>query len=107
MKYLTVFMILFFPVLAAQAEKDSKTSPLLPENNPEAMVMIPGGIFEMGIPEKDLDQLVKMGRRVPHMSRRHAKWWFGDEIPPHAVKIDPFYMDTHEVTNRLFGQFVR
>lgn len=77
------------------------------ENIPEGMVIIPEGRFEMGIAEEDLKHLVEMGRKVPHMSERLAKWWFGDEIPRHAVEIDSFYMDFHEVTNRRFAEFVR
>lgn len=74
--------------------------------SPEGMVFIPGGTFEMGIAEKDLEALVEMGKKVPHMSMTHAKWWFGDEVPKHAVGVAPFYMDIHEVTNRKFKQFV-
>ena len=72
----------------------------------EGMVSIPGGSFEMGIAEEDLETLVEMGRQVPHMSELIAKWWFGDEIPRHTVQVDTFQMDTHEVTNRQFSQFV-
>jgi len=73
---------------------------------PEGMVLIPAGTFEMGIDEEDLKQLVEMGRKVPHMSELHAKWWFGDEIPKHAIELDSFYMDKCEVTNKQFEQFV-
>ena len=74
---------------------------------PEGMVLIPGGTFEMGIDKADLEQLVEMGRGVPHMSELHAYRWFGDEIPRHTVKIDSFYIDIYEVTNRQFRQFVQ
>ena len=29
-----------------------------------------------------------------------------DESPLHEVKVDSFYMDMHEVTNRQFAEFV-
>ena len=29
------------------------------------------------------------------------------ELPQHKVRVDMFYLDTHEVTNRLFQQFVQ
>jgi len=38
------------------------------------MVLIPTGRFEMGISESDMDTLVNMGRKVPHMSLNHASW---------------------------------
>ena len=75
-------------------------------NPPEGMVLIPAETFEMGISEEDLDSLVTMGRNVPHMSLLHAKWWFGDEVPEHMVDVGAFYMDSQEVTNEEFGEFV-
>ncbi len=49
------------------------------------MVLIPGGIFEMG---GDNDQASE------------------DEFPKHKVKVAFFYMDVSEVTNAQFQQFV-
>jgi len=77
-----------------------------PAVDAEGMVLIPGDRFEMGIDEEDLEALVEMGKNVPHMSDLLAMWWFGDEIPRHTVEVDAFYLDTHEVTNRRFSQFV-
>jgi formylglycine-generating enzyme required for sulfatase activity len=50
---------------------------------PEGMVRIAGGTFEMGSTEG-----------WPH------------EQPVHTVKVDAFYLDTHEVTNAEFAKFV-
>ncbi len=72
----------------------------------QKMILIPGGTFEMGIDSSDIHELVVMGYKVPHMNEGHALWWFGDEIPRHQVKVDSFYMDVHEVTNREFKEFV-
>lgn len=49
------------------------------------MVMIPGGIFEMGGDNDQADP---------------------DEYPKHKVKVDAFYMDLTEVTNRQFKAFI-
>ncbi|MEX0987418.1 MAG: formylglycine-generating enzyme family protein, partial [Bacteroidales bacterium] len=51
----------------------------------EGMVYIPGGTFTMG------------GDSI---------WGEEDEFPRHRVKISPFYMDKHEVTNAQFREFV-
>lgn len=71
------------------------------------MVLIPAGEYEMGTSEEDLPLLVELGRRVPHMNDPHARSWFGDEMPTHTVRVDSFYMDCTEVTNRQFNEFVR
>ena len=49
------------------------------------MKLIPGGTFTMG------------GR---------SDQAYPDEFPQHKVSINPFYIDTHEVTNAEFDQFV-
>ena len=59
--------------------------PSPPTNDPRVanMQWLPGGRFEMG----ELNT-------VP------------DEFPPHAVELDGFWIDTTEVTNRQFKEFV-
>ena len=49
------------------------------------MVLIPGGVFDMG---GDNDQASP------------------DEYPKHKVQVSPFYMDATEVTNAQFKKFV-
>ena len=73
----------------------------------EGMAVIPGGSFEMGIDEEDLEELVKMGHKIPHMRMPIARTWWSNEIPRHTVKVDSFCMDTHEVTNAQFREFVQ
>lgn len=60
------------------AEKSQSTSRV-----PVGMAIIPGGVFEMGMAESN-----------------------ADEAPVHAVKLEPFLLDRHEVTNRQFAGFV-
>lgn len=52
---------------------------------PEGMVWIPGGQFLMG-------------------SNSRMAW--EEEGPAHYVKVKPFWMDAHEVTNEQFAKFV-
>ena len=52
---------------------------------PEGMVWIPGGEFTMG--------------------SEHPEAW-PNEAPEHRVRVDGFWMDTHEVTNAEFAEFV-
>ena len=55
------------------------------DTSSKGMVYIPGGDFMMG---GDNDQASE------------------DEFPKHAVSVDPFWMDEHEVTNAQFAAFV-
>jgi formylglycine-generating enzyme required for sulfatase activity len=61
-----------------------------------AMVFVPGGEYQRGrthtLPDDDL------------------KWYpevMKDDRPVRAIHVDPFYMDTHEVTNAEYARFVR
>jgi sulfatase modifying factor 1 len=49
------------------------------------MVLIPGGVFEMGADNNQADP---------------------DELPKHSVQVSSFYMDRTEVTNAQFQKFV-
>jgi formylglycine-generating enzyme required for sulfatase activity len=63
------------------------------------MVLVPGGEFEMGSSERDLEtamEVFDIGRRgllVP-------------EMPRHRVKIDSFWIERYLVTNAQFRDFV-
>ena len=57
------------------------------EEGPVGMVWIPGGEYTMGAAERDME------------ARR-------DEYPAHRVRVDGFWMDTTEVTNSEFAEFV-
>src|SRR3954462_6561009 len=51
---------------------------------PPDMVWVPGGEFTMGT---------------------DSELGWADEKPAHRVRVDPFWMDEHEVTNAQFRQF--
>ncbi|MGH9659176.1 MAG: formylglycine-generating enzyme family protein [Bryobacteraceae bacterium] len=75
----TVSLLLALPLAAAQP----------------GMTFIPGGEYPRGrthaLPDDDL------------------KWWpvlMRDDRPVKKIRVDPFYLDTHEVTNQQYAAFV-
>jgi len=53
------------------------------------MVLIPSGSFQMG-----------------SLATTDGMPIFGDEVPKHTVSEDAYYMDTHEVTNAQYADFM-
>lgn len=73
--------------LSCSTDKPSdKAAPPAAGPAPEGMVYIPGNSFEMGGKSPQAD---------------------ADEFPRHTVRLNPFWMDIHEVTNRQFSDFVK
>ncbi len=97
MRKITIILFLFISTL---------TSPAQDQKILKGMVFIPGAAFQMGIEEHELEELAEMGKKVPHMSMVHSRWWFGDEMPLHTVTLNSFYIDIHEVTNTQYLRFV-
>src|SRR5260221_5875656 len=64
----------------------SKLPPRFATVAPSGMIWIPGGEFIMGSDN-------------PKDAKK-------DEMPPHKVKVDGFWMDITPVTNRQFKEFV-
>lgn len=69
---------------ASLAEEEQVASK--PEPGDDAMVLVPGGEFQLGSNERD--------------AGAPPQWW----EPEHTVKVDPFYIDVYEVT---YGQYMR
>jgi len=72
-------------------------APAITQSNPpttENMALIPAGSFMMG--REDREGWTPMA----------APEAFDDELPPHEVYVDAFYIDQYEVTNRQFKEFV-
>jgi len=84
----SIFKIFLFTIILIlgcnkSKEKIHTTKPLI-----EGMVWIEGGVFQMGASEND------------NMALTHEK-------PSHTVKVNGFYMDETEVTNKQFSEFIK
>jgi len=65
------------------------------EKLPEEMVLIPAGEFTMGRTELTPDDKTTMR---PHI--------FLDDRPVRKVSLDAYYLDTHEITNQKYAEFL-
>ena len=68
-------------------------------STPKKMSLIPGGTFQMGTDASAVPDL------LARFNVKRAEI-FADEVPRHAVKVDPFYLDKYEVTNSDFKRFL-
>ena len=67
------------------------------------MVCVPGGTFEMGSTDDEIDTMLKICNDARGDCQRA---WFEDEQPVHAVVVDGFWMDRTEVTNQQYQKCV-
>lgn len=68
------------------------------DETPEAMILIPAGPFIMGGEPRDDD-----GKAQEYGS---TKPWYVDESPKHRQGVEAFWIDTFEVTNSQYRDFV-
>jgi formylglycine-generating enzyme len=78
---------------AASFERTLENAKPAPGEPPAGMVWIPGGEFSMGAAESPAMNMVGMQATA-------------DSRPIHRVYVDGFWMDTTEVTNKQFAEFV-
>ncbi|HEV3471315.1 MAG TPA: SUMF1/EgtB/PvdO family nonheme iron enzyme [Pyrinomonadaceae bacterium] len=70
-----------------------------PGKDPAGMALVPGATFEMGTDPPRiarLQEVFKIGRAE----------LFAGELPRHRVRLGPFRLDAHEVTNAQFKSFL-
>lgn len=93
-------------VLSAEARPIEKRPTQITGKDGAPMVLIPAGSFLMGSTTDEVDQAIKNCIREKEEDQQTCEGWYKPELPQHKVKIDAFYFDKYEVTNRLFQQFV-
>jgi len=71
------------------------------------MLLVPPGSFWMGSTRAEVDLAIKDCRTNLEMDEATCVGWYEDEMPRHHVSMEAYYLDVHEVTNRLFQQFVQ
>jgi formylglycine-generating enzyme required for sulfatase activity len=71
------------------------------------MVLIPAGSFKMGSTKNEVDQAIKDCVNELKRDQQTCEGWYKPELPQHTAQMDAYYLDRHEVTNRLFQQFVQ
>jgi formylglycine-generating enzyme required for sulfatase activity len=65
-----------------------------------SMTLVAGGFFQMGAA---VDELMAACAAVSTDCRRD---WFAAAEPSHPILVAPYYLDTHEVTNAAFVDFL-
>ena len=94
------------------AKSSAQTSSAAPVSNPptqgntERMVRIPGGEFWMGGPPQTSMTAIQESLTPGEPVCSGLLQGFPDAAPAHRVRVDPFWMDTHEVSNRDYARFV-
>jgi len=68
------------------------------------MVYVPGGTFEMGSTEAEIDAAFE--QCVRDLGSECQRAWFEGESPQHTVTLDAFWIDKYEVTNAQYRQCV-
>jgi len=74
--------------------------------SPDDMVLVPGGPFVMGVDKAVNPKVKNMSKRekIKYAVSREA---FNDEGPARTVTLDSFHIDTFEVSNKKYGEFVK
>ena len=71
------------------------------------MVLVPAGSFLMGSTVEEVERTIQDCVRELEVDQQIGESWIKPEYPQHQVRIDAFYLDKYEVTNRLFQEFVQ
>jgi serine/threonine-protein kinase len=69
------------------------------------MVYVPSGEFLMGSSEEEVQNVVDQCAQNDS-DRIYCEKWMNGEIPQHAVGLNSFWIDKHEVTNAQYAAFL-
>lgn len=91
------FTVLFFAFQPAAHSSGAVKSA------PEGMVLVPAGEFLMGSTPAEIEAVKKefSGRAL------YKDYSFEAEVPKRKVNLKAFYIDTYEVTNRKYKEFIK
>ena len=98
-KWMTVTASTALVNAAPAALGDTRTRPA----DGMTMVYVPGGTFQMGSTDAEVDEALSQCRRVYNFCN-HS--FYGLESPQHPVTLDGFWIDQTEVTNAQYRQCV-
>ena len=73
---------------------------------PDEMVLVPGGPFVMGV-DKAINPNVKNMSAIKKLKYAVSVEAFNDEGPARTVTLDSFHIDTFEVSNKKYGEFIK
>jgi len=70
----------------------------------ENMVLIPSGFFLLGTSDEDLKEMNKAMREMKMDIIKKSE--IKDEMPQQMIRLDSFYIDKYEVTNKQYQKFI-
>ncbi len=70
------------------------------------MFLVPAGRFMMGSTKEQVAHAIEHCINVLYLDLMTCVPLYEDELPRHRVSMSAYYLDVHEVTNRLFERFV-
>lgn len=82
-------------------------STLVRERDGMEMVYVPGGTFEMGSTDAEVEDAIALCMAYYSGCASHQREWLESAEPQHTVDVDGFWIDKYEVTNEQFSRFVQ
>jgi formylglycine-generating enzyme required for sulfatase activity len=96
------------PAATAKPEPRHMTqNPEITGKDGAPMVLIPAGTFMMGSTKDEVDRAINGCVKELKKDQQTCEGLYKPELPQRKVRMDEFYLDKYEVTNRLFQQFVQ
>ena len=94
------------PSLTATARAYSLGDSIFREADGMLMVYVPGATFQMGSSADQIEPAISMCEQYPNQWKKCDQDWFEIESSQFPVIVDPFWIDTTEVTNLQYERCV-